>query len=140
MAQDFSRQVSVCVRKDLPGWQSVNAVAHLSAYFGNLLKDDFSTDRWFSTKDAFQMPRNSQFGIVVLEAERQGLSKLVVEAEERGVAWMGFTKEMIDLADDEQIQAALAATDASEVEYLGVGVFGEKPALKALTKRFKLWS
>lgn len=137
--QDFSRKITICVRGDLPSWQVLNTVGHICAYFGNVLGDTFGTAPVFTTEDGFVLPRNSQLGIVILAAQEAQLADLIVRADEAYVHWMAFTRQMIDALDDNEIQTILAKTKRSELEYLGVGLLGEKNLLKDLTKNFHLW-
>ena len=46
---------------------------------------------------------------------------------------------MIDFTSDSELQKALGEKNEAEVEYLGVGMFGDNEALKQLTKKFSLW-
>jgi len=46
---------------------------------------------------------------------------------------------MLDLSDDAELQMALSKKAESEVEYLGIGMFGENQQVKQLTKEFGLW-
>ena len=48
-------------------------------------------------------------------------------------------REMIDFTDDNELQKALSKKAEAEIEYLGVGAFGENETLKQLTKNFSLW-
>ena len=139
MAQDFSRKITICVRRDIPEWQILNAVAHIAAYFGNLIKDDFGTDEHFVTQDDFKMPRNSQYAIVVLEAQKDDLVKLIATAKNKNVEWMGFTQSMIDYLDDNELQKDFSETHSDNVDYLGIGLFGDKDELRDMTKHLKLW-
>ena len=52
---------------------------------------------------------------------------------------MGFIREMIDTTDDEEIVEALRQKADTDMEYLGIGVFGPNDVVKPLTKRFSLW-
>ena len=46
---------------------------------------------------------------------------------------------MIETTDDAEIEQRLAGKDDAEVEYLGIGLFGAKADVDALTRRFGLW-
>ena len=51
MTQDFSKRIAIVVDKNLPSWQVLNTVAHISAYLGDKMKDKFDTGEYFKTKD-----------------------------------------------------------------------------------------
>ena len=109
MSQDFSRRISLVVWRDLPSWQVLNTVAHLAAYFGNQLGDQFGTGKVFSTKDGGQLPRNSQFAIIILAASSDQLPDFTERVRSAvDVLAMYFTREMIESTDDSEITTQLA--------------------------------
>lgn len=139
MKQDLSKKISIVVREDLPQWQILNTIAHISCYFGNRLAEKFGTGEFFHTKDGVKHPRNTQHPIIVLGAEKDQLKKLMSEVRESGLEYIGFLNEMIDMTDDEAIQKALSEKEDKDVEYLGIGAFGDKNKIKELTQQFSLW-
>jgi hypothetical protein len=139
MNQDFSKKIVIVVREDLPSWQVLNTVAHISAYLGNRIKESFDTGEFFITKDSRTHPRNSQYAIVVLSAKPSQLVNLISEVRSSGITYLGFIKEMIETTDDSEIEKILAEKEDTDIEYLGIGIFGESDKVKALTKKFSLW-
>ncbi len=139
MKQDFNKKIAIVVDKNIDNWQVLNAVAHASAYIGNKLSDNFITGDYFETKDHVKHPRNSQFPIIVLSAKSGQLKKLVNEIRNSGLLYLGFIKDMIETNDDEEIVEALSKKLDSEIEYLGIGFFGDKEQVNRLTKKFSLW-
>lgn len=73
MKQDFSKKIVIVVNKNLESWQVLNAVAHISAFIGNKMKDRFDTGEYFETKDGQYHPRNSQFPIIILSTDAKQL-------------------------------------------------------------------
>ena len=138
-AQDFSNKVVIVLNKELDQWQILNTVAHISAYIGNRLKDEFDTGEFFVTKDGVKHPRNSQYAIVVLRAKPGQLPNLMVKVRESGLLFHGFIREMIETTNDEEIINILASKTDSEIEYLGIGIFGPKEKVDVLTKNYQLW-
>lgn len=59
MPQDFSKKFAIVVRKDLPLWQAMNAIAHTAAYLGNKMEAGFDTGDYFVTQDGKHHPRNT---------------------------------------------------------------------------------
>ena len=140
MTQDFDQRISIVVNKDLPTWQVLNVVGHISAYFGNQLKDNFWTGEYFEAKDGIRFPRNSQYPIIVLGGTAAQLQKFAVTVREQDQLHPAFfIREMLETIDDRLIVEALAQKDSSEVEIFGVGVFGPNAAVKSATKPFSLW-
>lgn len=97
MQQDFSRKISIVVDKSLPTWQVLNTVAHISAYFGNKMYQPFDTGNYFITKDKINLPRNTQYPIIVLSANSgEQLKNLAAKVrEDDSIQSMFFIKEMI---------------------------------------------
>jgi len=138
--QDFNKRIILVVRKDLEPWQIANTIAHISAYIGNQLKDTFDTGESFITKDDIAHPRNSQYPIIVKRAKSsEQLNNFMDKAREANVLHHGFIREMIEHADDVDLQKELSTKHDTEVEYLGIGVFGENEAVDKLTKKYGLW-
>lgn len=141
MKQDFDRRISIVVNKELPAWQVLNAVAHISAYFGNKTGSNFDTGEFFTTRDGVDYPRNSQYAIIILSAKPDQLASFAGAVRSAtDVQSMYFIREMIETTDDQKIIDTLQKKDANDVEFLGVGIFGENGRLKELTKHFRLWS
>ncbi len=137
--QDFNKKIAVIVDKNLKSWQVLNTVAHASAFIGNKMKDRFDTGDSFITKDQVVHPRNTQYPIIALSAEKDQIKDLIKIVRESDLLWIGFIKEMIDTTDDAKIIKLLAEKNEEDVEYLGIGIFGSKEEVEKITKEFKLW-
>lgn len=137
--QDFSKKIAIVIDKNLESWQTMNSLAHMSAYIGNKIKDHFATGENFVAKDNTIFPRNSQYPIITLSGEMKGIRNLAKKIKESGLLYHVFIKEMIETTDDEKIVKILAEKKEDEIEYLGVAVFGEKDKVTALTQDFNLW-
>ena len=139
MPQDFSKRLAIVVNKDLPSWQAMNTVSHIAAYWGNKIKGEFGTGEYFTTKDGANHPRNSQYPIVIFSAKTSELKKFMEEARNSDLLFMGFFREMIETTDDSEIEKIFAQKMDADVEYYGVGLFGENEKVKPLVKKFSLW-
>ncbi len=137
--QDFSKKIVIVIDKTLEQWQVLNAVAHISAYIGHKLSGDFATGDYFETKDLFQHPRNSQYPIILLRAKPTQLPNLISKVRESGLLYHGFIKEMIETTDDEEIIDMLSNKNDVEIEYLGIGIFGDIDKVNVLTKNYQTW-
>jgi hypothetical protein len=109
------------------------------AYIGHKLGDNFDTGSFFETRDTFQHPRNSQYPIILLRAKPTQLPGLMMKVRASGLLYHGFIKEMIETTDDKEIVDTLSDKNDSEVEYLGIGIFGELDEVNALTKNYQTW-
>jgi len=137
--QDFGQKMAIVLNKELEQWQVLNTVAHISAYLGNKLGDSFGTGDNFVTRDGVNHPRNSQYAIIALRAKPLQLPNLMAKVRESGLLYHGFIREMIETTDDAEITEILSGKPDSEIEYLGIGIFGPKDQVEALTKNYQLW-
>lgn len=138
--QDFSKRLVIVVRKDLPGWQAANTIAHIAAYVGNQLKGSFDTGEFFITKDSREYPRNSQYPIIIKGASSsEALLNVLNKAREQKLLHHAFIREMIETTNDEEIERSLPLKIEADVEILGVGVFGEHESVNQIVKKFGLW-
>ena len=139
--QDFSKRVVIVVDKQLENWQIANAVGHTSAYLGNQLsKEDFDTADYFITKDSAELPRNSQYPIIIKRAASKDLKKLYIKLQSSHLKHHVFIKEMIDTTDDTEIVEKLSKKTREDLVIYGIGVFGPNGDVNELTKNFQLWT
>ncbi len=138
--QDFSKRIVILVNRELPSWKVLNTVGHISAHFGYHLEEKFRTQPYFKTLDGSEIPRNSQYPIIILTATPDALESFSKEIESEDLEKMFFIPEMIETTDDENIEALLSLKTKAELEYLGIGIFGENEKIKKLTQGFKLYS
>ncbi|MFA7309565.1 MAG: DUF2000 family protein, partial [Candidatus Paceibacterota bacterium] len=84
--------------------------------------------------------RNSQYPIIVKSSNgNEQLRNLLEKVRPSSLLHIEFFREMIDFEDDALLQAALQTKNDSDVELLGLGVFGLTEEVNALTKKFDLW-
>lgn len=139
MIQDFSRKMTIVLRDDLVSWQLTNTIGHVAAYLGNKMSEPFDTGDYFISKDNLNYPRNSQFPIITLKAARDDLLRLVEKLRQSKLLWITYVQEMIDMIDDEELAKSLNNKSSTEMNVLGVGIFGLKEDLKLLTDGLRLW-
>lgn len=138
--QDFTRRIVILVNQELPAWKVLNTVGHISAHFGSHLGEEFRTQPYFKTLDGAEIPRNSQYPIIILSGSTEAIKSFSKEIESEDLEKMFFIPEMIETTDDENIEAFLSLKTKEELEYLGIGLFGENEKIKKLTQGFKLYS
>ena len=138
--QDFSKRIVAVVNKELEPWQVANTVGHMSAYQGHrMAKGEFDSGEFFITKDGEQLPRNSQYPILIKRADHKELHKLLRKAKEAHIRVHVFIREMIETTNDQKIVESLKGKSIDEVDIYGVALFGDNDAVNALTKHFQLW-
>ncbi len=138
--QDFSKRITIVVRKDLKGWEAANTIAHIAAYIGHKLGDSFGTGEYFGTSDTKHYPRNTQYPIIIKRAtSSEQLHTVLENARDKDFLHYAFVREMIERTNDAEIEAILAAKEDRSVEILGIGFFGTHEEVNLLTKKFGLW-
>jgi lysyl-tRNA synthetase class 2 len=121
-------------------WQEMNAIAHLTASFASrrgrqlLIKDDFKT------KDNEDFKLDIQHAIMIKEAEsNKDLLNLARKAKDLKLDVVVFIKEMMETTDNRKVVEWMINKDSSQINFLGVLVFGNKKEVESLTKDFKLF-
>lgn len=137
--QDFNQRLAIVVDHNLPGWQTMNATAHIAAYLGNKMPGAFDTGDYFTDKSGEKYPRNSQYPIIVFQATGAELKNLITAVRSSGLLHIGFIEEMIEFTDDDKLQEVVGQKNSEEINYLGIGFFGPNDVVKGLTKKFSLW-
>lgn len=123
----------------LEEWQRLNTVAHLTAAFGARAGKSLLLQDEISTQDNQRIKLNIQHAIMLKAGQRsEELAELVRNANTQGLEVAEFTREMIETTDDKKVIEATRQKPLSEVEYLGVLVFGKKSVVEKLTKDFPL--
>lgn len=120
--------------------QLLNALGHitagLAADLGPVETDILSYENPASGITA----RLSRWPFIVLEARNSAqLAKLALAAREAGLAHNVFVTAMLGSDAESQIRQTRQAS-AEELEYLAVVLFGEAEVLRALTKKFSIFS
>ncbi len=137
--QDLDHSLAIIIDPELPSWQIMNTSAHAAAFLGNKMETKFDTGKHFQTKDGHAIPRNSQFPIVTLKASRAQLKNLIAQLRETDLLYIGYIPEMMVTTNDQKLAGMISQKPDTEIEYIGVGIFGPKNKVKEFTKQFVLW-
>lgn len=137
--QDFTKRMTVVLDKTLNSWKLLNTVGHITAFLGNKMPERFATGDFFQTSDGMEYPRNSQYPLIALSATQKQLKELLVKVKENGLLWVAYIPEMVEYTDDERLMEKVGKKHHSELEFLGLGIFGDNEKVKELTKDFSLW-
>lgn len=134
-------KIVMVVREDLESWKLTNVIGHLTTYLGAKAGTGIIGSDKFETNDGKQaIPANSTLPVITMSAKSATqLYNLLAKVEEANLEHLAFVKEMMDFHKDEEIQNALVNQDKSELDYLGVGIFGKAEDIDKLTKKFSLW-
>ena len=131
--------MAIVINRDIEPWQVLNVASHIAAYLGNKMNDPFDTGKFFVTKDGKEHPRNSQYPIVIFSAKSAEFKKFIEPVRASCLRYVGFSREMIETTNDREIEELFAKKLDSDVEYYGIGIFGENEKVKPLVKKFSLW-
>lgn len=128
----------IVVRKDLDeSWKLLNTSAHLGASLGSRFGRDLLFQDTIMTKDKVSINLNIKHAIIIKETDSQSsLLNLVNESKIKGLEVEEFTKEMIETTNDRKVALQTSKLNNSEVERLGVLIFGESDLVDSLTKEF----
>ncbi len=137
--QDKSRKMVLVLNKELSGWQLTNTVGHLTAYLGSKIGEEKLLSRAkFETKDE-EIPADSQYPVITLTANPGQMYNLLQKVEEEDLVYLPYVREMIDYENDEELAEALKKKDKKDLEYLGIGIFGNNEKIDKLTKKFSMY-
>ncbi len=137
--QDFTKRMVVVLDENLKSWQLLNTVGHISAFLGNKMQEKFVTGDFFDTKDGISYPRNSQYPIIALIASQENLKEFINKVREGDLLWVAYIPEMIEYTSDKKLIEKVGQKNNNDIEYLGIGIFGDNEKVKNLTKGFELW-
>ncbi|MEK6847307.1 MAG: lysine--tRNA ligase [Nanoarchaeota archaeon] len=117
-------------------WERMNTVAHLNASFaGRIGKQLFFQDT-IETKDNKKIKLNIQHAIMIKEGSSKEILNLLKEFD--NIEVFAFTREMIQTTDDKKVIEWTKNKSFSDIEYLGVLLFGKKSKVEELTKHLNL--
>lgn len=139
VGQDVNHKLVIVIDRSLPAWQVMNTSAHAAAFLGNKMTEKFDTGKYFVTKDGVNLPRNSQYPIITLSATKDQLKKLISKVRDSGLLYIGYVPDMMKTTDDNKLAKTLSEKDDSQIDYVGVGIFGENSKVEVLTKDLPLW-
>ncbi len=124
----------------LERWEEMNTIAHLNAAFGARLGKPLFMQDTIETKDNQKIKLNIQHAIMIKQApSNKEILDLIAEARKEGLEIAEFTREMIATTDDKKVIAMTKEKNHSEIEYLGLLVYGRKSVVDKVTKKFGLY-
>ena len=123
-------------------WQEMNTVAHLNAAFGvRKEKGQLLTQEAVKTKDGQSIKLNTKNAIIIkCGTDSSALRELGSKATAEGMDIQYFTREMLETTNDKKIAETTATKNESDIEFLGILVYGPKKQLDAMTEGFPRYS
>jgi len=126
------------LNKSMPQGTVMNALAHMSAClaakYPNVAEMSFID---YEDKDGGKHPV-SALSFIILEGNSNKIRELRKQAIARGLHFVDFANTMTQDTYVEQFERTKNTSEA-ELEYYGICLFGDKPILNELTKKFSLW-
>ena len=94
-----------------------------------------------TTADGESLPMNIQHAIMIKQAaSNSDIQELYNTAKNGGLEVVPFTREMLETSDDKIVCQKTWEKNISDVEYLGILIFGDKKHVEKLTKELLLYS
>jgi lysyl-tRNA synthetase, class II len=123
----------------LEKWQELNTIAHLSAAFGTRNGSELFKFDQIQSLDGQNIAMNIQHAILIKNApDNTTLKSVLKSAQQQNLQTAEFTREMLETTNDNVVSEKTAQKKFSEVEHLGILIFGNKSNVEALTKDFDL--
>lgn len=125
----------------LAPWQELNTVAHLTAAFGARKGAKLFWQDEIETADAQKIKLNIQHAIMIkVVLSNQDLEKVLAGARKNNLEIAEFTREMIETTSDKKVIALTKEKKISEIDRLGVLIFGSKSLVEELTEEYPLYA
>lgn len=120
-------------------WKELNTTAHLAASFAARQGKSLFWRDSVVTKDGVTIPLNIQHAVMIKTARTlEELRSLMRAATHSDVTVTPFTREMLETTNDKKVAAVSIQKAETEIEYLGVLVFGRKDTVDNLTREYPL--
>jgi hypothetical protein len=131
----------IIINKKLDVGVALNAGAHISLGLVSRVTTEVVKEMMFLDfidKDGGIHPNISALSLIVLRGTSGEIRKARNEAIARNVLFTDFTNTMTGDTYIEQLERT-KTTHEAELEYYGLGLFGEKTVLEEFTRKLSLW-
>jgi hypothetical protein len=136
MTEQAPPRCVVVVDEALPAGLAANAAAVLALTLGATVDGLLGSD--LVDADGNAHPGLIPFGLPVLAAARPTLTELRERAVQAGVGVVDMPAIGQQTNDYEAVRAHVEATPTTDLEYLGLAVYGSRRAVARLTGRLRL--
>jgi lysyl-tRNA synthetase, class II len=124
---------------NLKKWQELNTVGHLATSFAGRSDSSLFCQETISTSDQQKIKLNMQHAIMLKEADSNAdLRVAISKAQDKGLEVCEFTNEMIETTNDNKLIEVTSKKKFSEIDFLGILIFGDKKEVEEITGQFKL--
>lgn len=132
----FDTKIVIVVRGNLPTWQKLNMTAFLASGVAANAPESIGAPY----ADADGTSYLAMFGqpTMVLEADRDELTRTLSRALDRGVAVVIFTAELFSTGHDAANRAAVAAVARGDLDLTGIAFRAAKRESDKITKGLRL--
>jgi len=139
LANENQKRFIAVISKKVDTGRALNVLGHISVGLTNQLNAEDTCFVDYVDQDGNVHPSISHYPFIVLKADNSNkIRRLKADAKERGIPFTDFTNTMIEGGSEVQ-QRTTANTAEVDLEYLGIGLFGDVETLRDLTKKFSLY-
>ncbi|CAL9521048.1 DUF2000 domain-containing protein [Streptomyces sp. Tu 3180] len=132
MSTRFDTKIAVLLREDLESWQRLNVTAFLVSGLGTQVPEVIGEPY----EDADQVPYLPMFRqpVLVFEGAKETLRAAHARALSRALPRAVFTGDLFATGHDEANRAAVRAVGTSDLDLVGLAVYGPRNAVDKVLK------
>ncbi|WP_437093300.1 DUF2000 family protein [Streptomyces sp. enrichment culture] len=132
MSTRFDTKIAVLLREDLESWQRLNVTAFLVSGLGTRLPEVIGEPY----EDADRVPYLPMFRqpVLVFEGTKETLRAAHTRALSRALPRAVFTGDLFATGHDEANRAAVRAVGTSDLDLVGLAVYGPRNAVDKVLK------
>ncbi|EPA8651989.1 DUF2000 domain-containing protein [Photobacterium damselae] len=139
LPNEADKRFVAILNKKMDLGRTLNVLGHISVGLSNLLDPNDAIYIDYCDLDNNHYKNICHYPFIVLKADNSNkIRKLKELAESKEVKFTVFTHTMIDGGSEIQ-QSRTKQTSESELNYLGICLFGDTDVIKNLTKKFSLY-
>ncbi len=134
----FEHKLVAVINKKIEIGVAFNALAHMTLGLGaSMDKEKLRLDNYVDAEERIY-PNISQMPFIILKAKSGEIRKLALLAQEKNIEHGVFTETMTGGTYQEQL-ARTRASNAQDMDFYGVVMFGPWDDVTALTRKFSLY-
>ncbi|MCE0492932.1 DUF2000 domain-containing protein [Vibrio salinus] len=139
LPDESSKRFIAVLNKKMDIGRTLNVLGHLSVGLSDLLETGSAEYVDYKDMDGNCHPHLSHYPFIVLKADNSNkIRKIREEALSRGIPFTDFTHTMTEGGSVHQ-QSITNETRETDLEYLGICLFGHTESLREFTKKFSLY-
>ncbi|MCG7495284.1 DUF2000 domain-containing protein [Vibrio sp. Of7-15] len=139
LPDETKKRFVAVLNKKMDIGRTVNVLGHISVGLSSLLAPDDAVYVDYEDQSNNLHRNVSHYPYIVLKADNSNkIRKVREEAIERGIKFTVFTHTMIEGGSMVQ-QSLTKETLESDLNYLGICLFGETEVIREITKKFSLY-